>query len=128
MRLAWDQTKQISHLMKKNDMHKNAQQEILLINASIKIFEFLLFFFALIFVSVNLSIISIMAIALLYYIGYQKGIFEKENAGITDILNKYFSFPILLLLLMILIGDPSLKLSIIAFSAQGAMKAIATNT
>ncbi|MEM4295876.1 MAG: hypothetical protein QXI89_00795 [Candidatus Anstonellales archaeon] len=115
------------NLMKKQALNENKAKDIIIIELAIKVFEFLLFFFALILVSVNLSIISMMTLAMLYYVGYQKNIFEKENIGITDMVNKYFSFPILLLLLMLLIGDTSLKLSIIAFSAQGAMKAIATN-
>jgi len=95
-----------------------------LLDTLIKIFEAVLFFAALVFVLPFISAISLMALSILYYIGYKYKMFEQESLGLMDLINKYFYFPILLLFLALLINDPTLKLSIIAFSAQGAMKAL----
>ncbi len=90
----------------------------------IKVFEFLLFVFALFFVSPFLSAISLLILLFLYYFSYKNDFFEKEDIKPMEIISKYFSFPIILFLLMFISYDPSLKVAIIAFSAQGAMKAL----
>jgi|GEM_PF-4964987 len=90
----------------------------------IKVFEFLLFVFALFFVSTFLSAISLLILLFLYYFSYKNDFLEKEDIKPMEIISKYFSFPIILFLFMFISYDPSLKVAIIAFSAQGAMKAL----
>jgi hypothetical protein len=94
------------------------------VNISIGFFELFLFVSALLLVSKFLSIISILALLFLYLWAYQSNIIEKETVSNYEIVTKYFSFPIILLILMLLTHDLSLKLAIISFASQGAMKAL----
>ena len=99
----------------------------LFIDFLIKVFEFLLFIFALFFASPFFSAILLLVLLFLYYFSYKNNLIEKEEKEIFDIISKYFGFPLILFIFMFISYDHSLKLAVIAFSAQGAMKALIKN-
>ena len=93
-----------------------------IINLSIGIFELLLFVWALIIPSVEMSTTFLIGLAGLYSLSVRACSAEAEDY--KEVFKKYYGLPLFLIVLYLMNPEPTLKLGILVFSAQASLKMI----
>jgi hypothetical protein len=94
----------------------------LLMPLLISLGELLLFIFAFMLPNVQISALLITGLAIVYYLAIRLHYMEAVPTTLSELIQKNFSLPAILLILYFIAGSQTLKLAIIAFAGQGALK------